>query len=115
VLEGIRYAIEYGRLAGDIAVKCASENCSKEGLAEYEKIWRAKNQGQITSALRVQKRWIGLSDEEWDREIDILREMSVDEFVDFIKAKFNLSKLMKLALSHPKLATRQLLSLVMRS
>jgi len=115
VLEGIRYAIEYGRLAGNIAVKCASENCSKEGLAEYEKIWRAKNQGQITSALRVQKRWIGLSDEEWDREIDILREMSVDEFVDFIKAKFNLSKLMKLALNHPKLATRQLLSLVMRS
>ncbi len=114
VLEGIRYAIEYGRLAGNIAMKSVSENCSK-GLAEYEKIWREKNQAMITSALRVQKRWIGLSDEEWDREIDILREMSVDEFVDFIKAKFNLGKLLKLALNHPKLATRQLLGLVMRS
>jgi len=115
VLEGIRYAIEYGRLAGNIAMKCMSGNCSKAGLAEYEKIWRAKSQAMISSALRVQKRWIGLSDEEWNREIDILREMSVDEFVDFIKAKFNLSKLMKLALNHPKLATRQLLGLVMRS
>jgi digeranylgeranylglycerophospholipid reductase len=113
VLEGIRYAIEYGRLAGNIAMKSVSENCSK-GLAEYEKIWREKNQVMITSALRVQKRWIGLSDEEWDREIDILREMSVDEFVDFIKARFNLGKLMRLALNHPKLATRQLLGLVMR-
>lgn len=114
VLEGIRYAIEYGRLAGNIAMKSVSDNCSREGLVQYEKIWREKNQAMITSALRVQKRWIGLSDEEWNREIDILREMSVDEFVDFIKAKFNLGKLMKLALNHPKLATRQLLGLVMR-
>jgi len=112
VLEGIRYAIEYGRLAGNIAMR---QNCSKEGLAEYEKIWKDKNQAMITSALRVQKRWIGLSDEEWNREIDILGEMSVDEFIDFIKAEFTFGKLLKFALNHPKLATRQLLGLVTRS
>ena len=112
VLEGIRYAIEYGRLAGSIAMK---QNCSKEGLAEYEKIWKDKNQAMIKSALRVQKRWIGLSDEEWNREIDILGEMSVDEFIDFIKAEFTIGKLLKFALNHPKLATRQLLGLVTRS
>jgi digeranylgeranylglycerophospholipid reductase len=112
VLEGIRYAIEYGRLAGNIAMK---QDCSKEGLAEYEKIWKDKNQAMITSALRVQKRWIGLSDEEWNREIDILGEMSVDEFIDFIKAEFTIGKLLKFALNHPKLATRQLLGLVTRS
>ncbi len=112
VLEGIRYAIEYGRLAGNIAMR---QNCSKEGLAEYEKIWKDKNQAMITSALRVQKRWIGLSDEEWNREIDILGEMSVDEFIDFIKAEFTISKLLKFALNHPRLATRQLLGLVTRS
>jgi len=112
VLEGIRYAIEYGRLAGNIAMK---QNCSKEGLAEYEKIWKDKNQAMIASALRVQKRWIGLSDEEWNREIDILGEMSVDEFIDFIKAEFTIGKLLKFALNHPKLATRQLLGLVTRS
>jgi digeranylgeranylglycerophospholipid reductase len=112
VLEGIRYAIEYGRLAGNIAMK---QNCSKEGLAEYEKIWKDKNQALITSALRVQKRWIGLSDEEWNREIEILGEMSVDEFIDFIKAEFTIGKLLKFAVNHPKLATRQLLGLVTRS
>jgi digeranylgeranylglycerophospholipid reductase len=112
VLEGIRYAIEYGRLAGNIAMR---QNRSKEGLAEYEKIWKDKNQAMITSALRVQKRWIGLSDEEWNREIDILGEMSVDEFIDFIKAEFTIGKLLKFALNHPKLATRQLLGLDTRS
>jgi digeranylgeranylglycerophospholipid reductase len=112
VLEGIRYAIEYGRLAGSIAMK---QNCSKEGFEEYEKIWKDKNHAMITSALRVQKRWIGLSDEEWNREIDILGEMSVDEFIDFIKAEFTIGKLLKFALNHPKLATRQLLGLVTRT
>ncbi len=115
VLEGIRYAIEYGRLAGNIAMKCVSRNCSIEGLEEYEKLWRHKSQARIKSALRVQKRWISLSDEEWNREIDILREMSVEEFVDFIKAEFTIGKLLKFGLNHPKLATRQLLGLVMRS
>src|SRR6266516_1215026 len=115
VLEGIRYAIEYGRLAGNIAMKCVSQECNKEGLEEYEKIWRDKSQAMIKSALRVQKRWISLSDEEWNREIDILREMSVEEFVDFIKAEFTIDKLLKFGLNHPKLATRQLLGLVMRS
>jgi len=115
VLEGIRYAIEYGRLAGNIAMKCVSQECNKEGLEEYEKIWRDKSQAMIKSALRVQKRWISLSDEEWNREIDILREMSVEEFVDFIKAEFTVGKLLKFGLNHPKLATRQLLGLVMRS
>ena len=115
VLEGIRYAIEYGRLAGNIAMKCVSQECNKEGLEEYEKIWRDKSQAMIKSALRVQKRWISLSDEEWNREIDILREMSVEEFVDFIKAEFTIGKLLKFGLNHPKLATRQLLGLVTRS
>jgi digeranylgeranylglycerophospholipid reductase len=115
VLEGIRYAIEYGRLAGNIAMKCVSQNYSIEELEEYEKLWGDKSQAKINSALRVQKRWISLSDEEWNREIDILREMSVEEFVDFIKAEFTISKLLKFGLNHPKLATRLLLGLVMRS
>jgi digeranylgeranylglycerophospholipid reductase len=115
VLEGIRYAIEYGRLAGNIGMKCVSQECNKKGLEEYEKIWRDKSQAMIKSALRVQKRWISLSDEEWNREIDILREMSVEEFVDFIKAEFTIGKLLRFGLNHPKLATRQLLGLVMRS
>jgi digeranylgeranylglycerophospholipid reductase len=115
VLEGIRYAIEYGRLAGNIAMKCVPQKCNKEDLEEYEKIWKDKSQAMIKSALRVQKRWISLSDEEWNREIDILKEMSVEEFVDFIKAEFTIGKLLKFGLNHPKLATRQLLGLVMRS
>ena len=114
VLEGIRYAVEFGRLAGRVGVESISAGSTKAALAEYEKTWRENVESKIISALKVQSRWIGLSDEQWDREIEILRDMSVDEFLDFIKADFTTGKMMKLALHHPKLAARQLFNIIIR-
>jgi digeranylgeranylglycerophospholipid reductase len=115
VLEGIRYAIEFGRLAGEVGARSLSRNASRESLLDYEKTWKAKVESKIQSALRVQTRWLGLTDEEWDKEIEILRDMTVDEFLDFIKADFTTGKMMKLALHHPKLAARQLFNMILKS
>jgi digeranylgeranylglycerophospholipid reductase len=115
VLEGIRYAIEFGRLAGEIGAKSLSQYASRQSLLEYEKAWKAKIESKIQSALKVQTRWIGLTDEEWNKEIEILRDMTVDEFLDFIKADFTAGKMMKLALHHPKLAARQLFNMILKS
>ncbi|MFL6356601.1 MAG: NAD(P)/FAD-dependent oxidoreductase [Nitrososphaeraceae archaeon] len=114
VLEGIRYAIEFGRLAGEIGAMSLSENSVKASLIEYERIWRSKIESKINSAIKVQSRWIGLSDEAWNKEIEILRDMSIEEFLDFIKAEFTTSKMVKLALNHPRLAARQLFDIVLR-
>lgn len=114
VLEGIRYAIEFGRLAGEVGARSVAHGATKESLAEYEKAWKGRVASKITSALKVQSRWIGLSDEQWDREIEILRDMTADEFLDFIKAEFTAVKMMKLALHHPKLAARQLFDMVLK-
>lgn len=114
VLEGIRYAIEFGRLAGEVGARSIAKSATKESLAEYEKAWKGRVASKIASALKVQSRWIGLSDEEWDREIEILRDMTPDEFLDFIKAEFTTAKMMKLALHHPKLAARQLFDMILK-
>ncbi|MFL6395616.1 MAG: NAD(P)/FAD-dependent oxidoreductase [Nitrososphaeraceae archaeon] len=114
LLEGIRYAIEFGRLAGEIGALSLSENSVKASLIEYERIWRSKIESKINSAIKVQSRWIGLSDEAWNKEIEILRDMSVEELLDFIKAEFTTSKMVKLALNHPRLAARQLFDMVLR-
>jgi digeranylgeranylglycerophospholipid reductase len=114
LLEGIRYAIEFGRLAGKIGAMSLSENSVKASLIEYERIWRSKIESKINSAVKVQSRWIGLSDEAWNKEIEILRDMSIEEFLDFIKAEFTTSKMVKLALNHPRLAARQLFDIVLR-
>ena len=114
LLEGIRYAIEFGRLAGKIGAMSLPNNSSKASLIEYERTWRSAIESKIHSAIKVQSRWIGLSDEEWNKEIEILRDMSIEEFLDFIKAEFTTSKMVKLALNHPRLAARQLFDMVLR-
>ena len=113
VLEGIRYAIKFGRVAGKVssdAIKTGKTNESE--LYPYEENWRKEIESKINSAGKVQDRWIGLSDEEWDKELDIIKELKAEEFIDFIKADFGLSNMIKLATRHPKLAVRQLFSLV---
>ena len=114
VLEGIRYAIEFGRLAGEIGARSLSKDSEKASLIEYEQIVRKRIESKIKVALKVQARWIGLSDDEWNKEIDILRDLSIDEFLDFIKAEFTTAKMMRLALNHPKLAARQLFNIVLK-
>ncbi len=113
VLEGIRYAIEFGRLAGDIGSKALQQGASRQSLLEYEREWRSKVQGKIAAALKVQSRWLGLTDEQWDGEIEIIRDMSLDEFLDFIRADFSVSKMLKLAMHHPKTAARQLFNMIL--
>ena len=113
VLEGIRYAIMFGRVAGEVSANAIkSGDTSEKSLIKYEENWKKAIQSKINSASKVQDRWITLSDEEWDKELEIISELSPDEFIDFIKADFGLSNMVKLAAHHPKLAVRQLFNIV---
>ncbi len=113
VLEGIRYAIMFGRVAGEVSADAIkSGNTSEKSLKKYEETWQKAIKSKINSASKVQDRWIGLSDKEWDKEIEIIGELTPDEFIDFIKADFGLSNMVRLATHHPKLAVRQLFNIV---
>lgn len=113
VLEGIRYAIKFGRVAGVTAADAIeSGRTSEKELYPYEEYWRREIGSKISSASRVQDRWIGLTDKEWDKELDIISELRPEEFLDFIKADFGASNMLKLAARHPRLAARQLFGLV---
>jgi digeranylgeranylglycerophospholipid reductase len=113
VLEGIRYAIKFGRVAGRVALAAITSGKTDEpALMPYENNWRKEIESKIKSAGKVQDRWIGLTDEQWDKELDIIKELKPEEFLDFIKADFGLSNMLKLATHHPKLAVRQLFGLV---
>jgi len=55
VLEGIRYAIKYGRVAGDIASKAIkSGDTSEKALEHYESIWKKEVDSKIKSAHKIQ-------------------------------------------------------------
>jgi digeranylgeranylglycerophospholipid reductase len=112
VLEGIRFAIDFGRLAGEIGAKSLQSGSDKESLLEYEKIWRSRSESKIKASLKVQSRWLHLTDEQWDKEIEILHDLSIDEFLDFVRCEFTNRKMLRLAMNHPKLVARRLFELV---
>jgi len=113
VLEGIRYAIRFGEVAGKVAAAAIkNEDTSEASLMPYEKEWRKAIESKINSAIKIQNRWVGLTDEEWDNELNIINELTADEFLDFIRADFGVSKMLKLATHHPKMIVRQLFNMV---
>ena len=112
VLEGIRYAIMFGRVAGEVSSNAIkSGDTTEKSLKKYEENWKKEIKAKINSASKIQDRWISLSDEEWDKEIEIIGKLTPDEFIDFIKADFGLTNMVKLAAHHPKLAVRQLFNI----
>jgi digeranylgeranylglycerophospholipid reductase len=113
VLEGIRYAIRFGEVAGRVAANAIrNDSVNETTLMTYEKEWKKAIESKINSAVKVQNRWVGLSDEEWDKELSIIEELTADEFLDFIRADFGVSKMVKLATHHPKMIVRQLFNMV---
>ena len=53
-----------------------------------------------------------ISDDDWDKEIGIISNLTADEFLDFVRADFTVSKMVKLATHHPMLAVRQFFNIV---
>jgi len=113
VLEGIRYAIRFGEVAGRVASNAIKNgDTSEKELRLYEDEWKKAILSKINSAVKVQSRWVGLTDDEWDKELSIINELTADEFLDFIRADFGVSKMVKLATHHPKMIVRQLFNMV---
>jgi len=113
VLEGIRHAIRYGASAGRTAARAAaSGDASAEAMRGYEEAWRREIAARIRAASRVQDRWLGLDDAAWDAELDVIRVLSADEFLDFVRGDFGLGYLARMAAAHPLLAARRLGRLV---
>ena len=113
VLEGIRFAIEFGRVAGEVGANSLSKGCTRESLEQYEKFWKERVSSKIKSSLKVQSRWLQMNDDSWDREVEIIQQMTVEDFLDFIKAQFTSSRLMKLILTHPHSTAKQLFRIIL--
>lgn len=113
VLEGIRYAIEFGRIAGTIGAEAVIKgDTSKESLKPYQDSTKKDIGSKISAAIKVQYRWLSLKDEDWDKELEIIKELSTEEFLDFLKADFGMSNVIRIATHHPKLAIRQLFDMI---
>jgi digeranylgeranylglycerophospholipid reductase len=112
--EGIRYAIKFGTIAGDVISRAIKLNdVSEKSLFSFEKTWRAAEGRNFKIALAIQKRISKYSDAQWDRSIKYLREIAekdIELVVQMFKTNFSYRNIWRVFKYSPLKAIKTLLS-----
>lgn len=112
LLEGIRFAIKFGKLAGETAKQAID---GKAELCEYEKRWKKEVWSNFQVGLSVQKEWLKFSDEQWDKELSILETLPIQEILGLFQCELATRKLMRLMTNHPQIMKSYSFSIVLRT
>jgi digeranylgeranylglycerophospholipid reductase len=89
--EGIRFAIDSGRMAGDAISKAlANGTFASAALAAYEKQWDGRYGRKHAIAYRIYERVAAFTDADWRREIPALRRLTPAQFAQGLASDFTL-------------------------
>jgi digeranylgeranylglycerophospholipid reductase len=102
--EGIRYAVDIGRIAGNIAKdSIQQDNYSEKYLIKYEKIWRKKYELSFKITHEINKRLRSYTPNDWNERIEKLSRLSPEVLVEFLKGNFSSLLFIKAFKQQPKL------------
>jgi len=88
--EGIRYAIESGKIAGRIAAQAVfSKNTSKNFLYRYECEWREKFGKTMSFAFELNKEMASYKDKDWDEKTVLLSKLTAGQMAQLLKSNFS--------------------------
>lgn len=111
--EGIRYAIRFGMIAGDIICRAIqNDNLSKGSLGLYEKMWRKMEERNFRIALSIQKKIASSTDEQWNKGVRYLRQLaqkSPELLIEIFKTNFSYMNIWRVFKQSPLKAIRILL------
>jgi digeranylgeranylglycerophospholipid reductase len=95
--EGIRFAVQAGRLAGDaIAAACAGGGFSDGALAGYDAAWRRRERN-LRFAFEIYRKIVTFDDADWDREVAQLGRLTPEQFAQGLMGDFTLRWLIAVA------------------
>ncbi len=98
--EGIRWAIQAGRLAGETAAPAlASNDVSRRALEPFERAWRKKFGADLKLAHSINERISRWDDAKWDSRTELLKRLSADQFAEAMKTNLRGRWLWKFAAS----------------
>lgn len=84
--EGIRWAIQAGRMAGEVAADAIERgDVSRRALAAFEQRWRKRFGANLKLAHRINQRIAKWDDGNWDRRMEIVKRLTADQFVEALK------------------------------
>ncbi len=102
--EGIRYAIQFGLMAGKTAAEAIRKDDSSEHqLRIYEKGWKAAQERNFRLGLYIQNRILQWNDAKWDRYVKVLADLKREAFVQILRTEFSRSFFYDVLLKHPRL------------
>lgn len=112
--EGIRFAMLFGKMAGQAA---ASVNVGDDLITtdSYDRKWKAIIENKFMMALKVQRRLTKLSDDGWDRGVEMLKCLSNKEFVRLLRWDLTGRFFIGLLVKHPNFAKSTTIRLLLKS
>jgi len=102
--EGIRFALDIGRIAGKVAQEAVLKgSLSKNFFIKYEREWRRKYEKIFKIGYKINKRISKYTDEKWDESINYLNKIPADLSMKALKADFSFGFFLGLLMSNPKI------------
>jgi len=104
--EGIRFAIDIGRMSGKIAGKSISaKDYSEKFLKKYDKMWRKKYEKIFKISNVLNKRFRSYTDDQWKEKVKNIGEVNPEIIAGFMKSDFNLKFIYQILKLQPSLLT----------
>ena len=109
--EGIRFAIDIGRMAGQVAAEAVQEQrCDRRYLSRFQDRWQRKYGRTFKMGHYVNRRLAKYTDDQWDRGIRALSKMDPQTVPALLRGEFTFRNLSGIIGSNHKLVG-QLLAL----
>jgi digeranylgeranylglycerophospholipid reductase len=97
--EGIRWAIQAGKMAGEVAAAAIENNdVSRAALSAFEREWGKRYGSNLRLAHKINQRIARWDDRQWDERLEVLKLLTPDQFVEAIKTNLTGSWLLRFLL-----------------
>ena len=100
--EGIRWAIQAGRMAGEVAAR-AIENgdVSRAALAAFERAWVKRYGKDLRIAHQINQRIARWDDRKWNERMEVLKLLTPDQFIEALKTNLTGGWLLRFLVRNP--------------
>jgi digeranylgeranylglycerophospholipid reductase len=100
--EGIRWAIEAGKMAGQTAAHAIHRgDVSRKALEPFEKRWLKAHGKDLRLAHKINQRIAKWDDQKWDHRMDLIQRLTPDQFVEALKSNLTGGWLLRFLTSNP--------------
>lgn len=100
--EGIRWAIEAGRMAGEVAAKAIDKgDVSRSALEPFEKRWLKRHGNDLKLAHKINQRIARWDDRKWDDRMELIKRLTPDQFVEALKTNLTGGWLLRFLTANP--------------